>query len=125
MPGSSPGMTSQTMEAISASRHELAAELVLDVNPDDVLKVLLGGGEAEFAGAGGVEIARPAVDDTDDKGIGLALDARGDLLARNALQGRDLLADRSGKPRHGEIAARPNRCQIHSGGMLEKTDGRA
>jgi hypothetical protein len=39
---------------------ELAAELILDVNPDDVVKRLLGGRKAELERAVGDEIARPA-----------------------------------------------------------------
>src|ERR1700749_2043246 len=72
-----------------ASRDELAAELILDVDLDDVVEILFGRGEAELAGALGIEIARPAGDDAHDEGIGLALDAGGDLVAGDALQGGD------------------------------------
>src|SRR6185369_5039670 len=72
---------------------ELAAELILDVNPDDIVKRLLGGGEAELERAVGDEVSRPARDDADDGRIGHALDARGHVLARNALKRCDLFTD--------------------------------
>src|SRR6185312_14557797 len=71
---------------------ELAAQLILDMNPDDVVECLLGGGEAELERALGDEIARPARDDADDGRIGHVLDPRRDVLARNAIEGCDLFA---------------------------------
>src|SRR5262249_47230481 len=49
-------------------RGELTTELIIDMDTDDVVKRLLGGGEAQLCGALGREIARPAVDNTDDRG---------------------------------------------------------
>src|SRR5689334_5361031 len=106
MPGSSPGMTSLVTRPLHPSADEISAELILDMDADDVVKGVLGGGEAELARALGLEIARPAIDNAHDECIGLALDARGDLLARDALECGDLLADGGGQARHGEPAAR-------------------
>jgi len=50
------------------SGRELAAQFVLDVDPDDVVEGLLGGGETELDRPFGVEIARPAVDDPHNEG---------------------------------------------------------
>src|SRR6266581_8004745 len=61
--------------------HKLAAEFVLDVNLDDVVKRLFGGGEAELERPLGVEIARPAVDNTHDERVGLAFDPPRHLVA--------------------------------------------
>src|SRR6185437_7626753 len=72
--------------AANGSGDELTTQFVLDVNPDDVVKSLFGGGEAELDGPLGVEIAWPAVDDAHDEGIRLALDAGGHLVAGHALQ---------------------------------------
>src|SRR6185312_7620660 len=117
MAGTSPAKTTRVASFNAASSHELAAELVLDVDADDVVEILLGGGEAELARTRGLEIAGPAGDDAHDEGIRLALDAPGDLLAGDALQGRDLLADSGGKTGHGEAA--PGTCggEIHGRGM--------
>src|SRR5581483_5121711 len=86
------------------SINELATKFVLDVDANDVLEVLLSRGEAELPRPLRLEITRPAVDNTHDELIRHALDAGGDLLAGDALQGRDLLADRSGQAGHGEVA---------------------
>src|SRR5215467_11628852 len=107
------------------SGDKISAELILDVDADDVVKIILGGGEAELAGAFGLEITRPAVDDAHDERIGLALDARGDLLARDALECRDLLSDGRRQAGHGQAAARACGGKIHGRGMLEEADSRA
>src|SRR5229473_439997 len=83
---------------------ELAAEFILDVNPDDIVKGLFGRGKAELERAVGDEIARPAADDADDGGIGHPLDARGDALAGDAIEGCDLFADGGRQSGHAEIA---------------------
>src|SRR5262249_41670216 len=83
---------------------ELTTKFVLDVNPNDVVETVFGGGKAELPRPFCFEIARPAVDNTHDKGIGLAADACRDVLSRNTLQGRDLLADGGGQSGHGEVA---------------------
>ena len=62
--------------------------------------------EAERQRALGVEPRRPAGDDLHDQAVRLAADARRDLVAGDPAQRRDLLADRAGDARHGEIDAR-------------------
>src|SRR5947209_20015806 len=99
------------------SGDEIAAKLVVDVNADDIVERLLGGGEAELERPLWIEIARPAADDADDERIRLPLDAGGDLIPRNPLQGRDLLADRGRQAGHGEVAARADGGEIHGPGM--------
>src|SRR5438067_877627 len=88
---------------------ELAAELIRDVNPDDIVKSLFSRGEAELERAVGDKIPRPAADDADDGGIGQPLDARGDVLARHAIEGCDLFADGHRHAGHAEIAPRTHR----------------
>src|SRR5213076_1454699 len=83
------------------------AELILDVNADDVIERLLGGGEGELERAVGDEVARPARDDADDGRIGHTLDARGDVLAGDAIDRGDLFADGHRHAGHAEIAPRP------------------
>ena len=56
----------------------------------------------------GVEAARPAGDDARHQFVGRAADARGDLVAGDALERRDLLADGAAYARHGEIDAGPS-----------------
>src|SRR5262249_1169358 len=107
-----------------ALSHEISAELILDVNADDVVKGVLGCGEAELARTLGLEIARPAVDNAHDESIRLALDARGDFLASNALERGDLLADGGGQAGDGEAAARAGGVKVHGRGMLEEADRR-
>src|SRR6202171_5597674 len=48
--------------AASGSGHELTTKFVLDVYPDNVVKGLFGGAEAELQRPLRLEIARPAVD---------------------------------------------------------------
>src|SRR5215813_12393026 len=80
-----------------ALRGELAAELILYVDADDVVKGFFSRGEAEFRRAVGGEVARPAIDDADDRLIGYALDAGDDVLAGDAPERSDLLADGGGQ----------------------------
>src|SRR6266702_2894224 len=87
------------------SGHELAAEFVVDVDPDDVIKGLLGRGEAELEGSLRDEIARPTADDADNGWIRHPLDPRHHILAGDAVECCDLLADGRGKPGHVQIAA--------------------
>src|SRR6185295_3129863 len=82
---------------------ELAAQLILDVDPDDVVKGLLGGGETELERAVGDEVARPAGDDADDGWIRHPLDARGDVLAGDTVEGCNLFADGHRHAGHAEV----------------------
>src|SRR6185369_5691331 len=104
-------------EATSAC--ELAAKLILDVNPDDVVKRLLGGGEAELERAVGDEVARPAGDDADDGRIGHPLDTRGDVLAGDTVEGCDLFADGHRHAGHAQVAPRPHRVEVHGAGVKQ------
>src|SRR3954452_19824627 len=78
--------------------YELSAELVFYMDTNDVIESLFRGGEAEFFRARGLKIPRPTVDDSDDERVRLAPDPGRDLVARYALQGRDLFADGRRKP---------------------------
>src|SRR5450756_398796 len=91
--------------AASRSGHELTTKFVIDVNPDNVVKGLFGGGEAELERAFRLEIARPAADNTHSERIRLALDPRRHLVARHPLQRRNLFTDGRGQAEHGEVAA--------------------
>src|ERR1700746_343219 len=104
--------------------YKISAELVLDVESGVVVEGLFGGGEAERARPLGLEITRPAVDNADNERIGLALDACGDLLARNPFQRRDLLAAGRGQAGHRERAARADGSEIHGAGMQQEADCR-
>src|SRR4051812_39399904 len=97
MRGSSPRMTGLL--------YEIPAEFILYMDTDDIVESVFRRGEAEFFRPGGLEIARPARDDADDEGVGLAPDPRGDLIAGHPLQRGDLLADGGGEAGHGEVAA--------------------
>ena len=59
--------------------------------------------EAERPRALAVEPLRPAVDDAHDQRVGLAADARRDLVAGDPPQRLDLLADRAAHAGHGEL----------------------
>src|SRR5712691_4947287 len=85
---------------------DYSAQLVVDVDAHDVVERGLGA-EAERGGAAGVEPLRPAADDARDQLVGLAADARRNLVAGDALERGDLLGDRAGDARHGEVDARP------------------
>src|SRR3954462_16024362 len=105
--------------------YNVAAELVLYMDTDDIVESLLRGGEAEFFCPRGLEISRPAGDDADDERVGLAPDPRGDLVAGHALERRDLLADGGRQAGHGEVAAGTRGGAIHGRGMDEETHGGA
>ena len=81
-----------------------AAQLVLDVDADDVVERAFRD-ESEFARPPGLEAVRPAVDDAHHQRIGLAADAGGDLVAGDPPQRFDLLGDGAGHAGHGEVDA--------------------
>src|SRR5829696_9758012 len=91
---------------------------------DDLVEARLGG-EAELLRALGVEIPRPALDDLDHEGVGLAPDARRDLLAGDPAQGLDLLADRDRDARHRDVAARSDALAVDRRGVDQEADGGA
>src|SRR5258708_37473115 len=90
-------------KSANRSVDELTTKFIIDVNPDDIVKGLFGGGKAELAGPLWLEIARPAVDYTDDEGVRFASDPPRHPIAPHPLQGRDLLPDGRPKARHGEV----------------------
>src|SRR6185437_7880480 len=93
------------------------------MDADDLVEAVLDL-EAERHGPPGVETARPAGDDALDQRIGLAADARGDLVAGDALQGRDLLADRDRDARHGQVDAVAELLPRQPYGVEEEPDRR-
>src|SRR6202000_607137 len=99
---------------------EISAELIFDMDADDVVEIAFGGGEAKLTRALGLEIARPAVDDAHDEGIGLALDAGCGLFAPGTLERRDLLGNGRGKAGHAQAPARTGGGQIHRAGVEEE-----
>src|SRR3979411_3383000 len=105
----SPMQATLVMTVSAASGDELAAEFVFDMNPDDIVEGLFGGGKAELERALGDEVARPAADNTDDGRIRHPLDARGDVLAGDAVEGCDLFADGRRQARHAEGATAAGR----------------
>src|SRR3954468_21375834 len=104
----SPMQATLVMTVSAASGDELAAEFVLDVNPDDVVEGLFGGGKAELERTLGDEVARPAADNADDGRIRHPLDPCGDVLAGDAIKRCDLLADGYRQSGHAEAAPRPH-----------------
>jgi hypothetical protein len=79
---------------ISASGHDFSAQLILDMRTDDLVECGLGL-ESEITGALGVEALGPAGNDSLDKFVGLAPDARSDFFAGNTAQCFDLFPDRA------------------------------
>src|SRR6516225_8838128 len=68
------------------SPDEVTAKFVLDVDPDNIVKAVFGGGKSELACSFGLEIPRPALDDTHNEGIRHALDAGRHLFSGDALK---------------------------------------
>src|SRR6185295_8257643 len=87
----------------------------------DLVEALLGG-EAERAGAFGIEPARPALDDAGDQRVVLAADARRNLWAGNAGERRDLLGDGAAHARQRQIDAVAERLARQTGGVNQKAD---
>jgi len=83
------------------------------VNADDLLEARVGA-EAERQGAARIEIARPAFDDAQDDLVRLTPDELHGLLARDAPQRLDLLADGGGDAGHGEVSARAELFSLYS-----------
>ena len=83
-----------------------AAQLILDVHADDLIKRSLGA-KAKRDRAPRIEATRPAVHDLHDHRIWLMPDARDDLIAGDATERGDLFADRAANAWHGEPDAAP------------------
>src|SRR6185437_7571065 len=108
---SSSVMSSPRRWRASLQHRRPAAELLVDMDPDDLVEGILGA-EAQALGAPRIEGARPAFDDLDDGGIGLAPYEPHRLLAGDPAQRLDLLGYRDRKSGHGEGAARAHRREI-------------
>src|SRR5690349_2353674 len=115
MLGTGPSMTVEEF-CLRSLRDELAAELILDMDADDLLEIRLGL-EAERRRALGVEVPRPAGDDLVDHRVDLAADALDDVVAGDLAQRLDLLGDGAGITRHGQSTARADRGGVHGRGM--------
>src|SRR5271155_1210766 len=96
--------------ASNTSMGDLAAQFVLDMHADDLVKRTLGG-KTESARAGRIEPARPAGNDPRHQRIRLAADAGGDLIAGDPAQRGDLLGHRATYARHRQIDARAELCR--------------
>src|SRR4051812_46054666 len=107
--------------AVPGLRSDLAAQFVVDMRANDLVERFLHL-ETEAERALGVEPGRPARDDLHDRGIRLAPHPRHHLVARDAAQRRDLLADRAGNSRHGEIDARPELLARQRRRVHQETD---
>src|SRR4051812_3653650 len=68
-----PAMALRSYKLACRSCADLAAELIFDMNADDVVKCPFGP-KAKFASAPGGEVSRPSCDDLRDLVIGLAAD---------------------------------------------------
>src|SRR6478609_9431504 len=86
--------------------HYLPAQLILDMCTDNIVERSLGL-KAEIPRALCIELLGPAGNNSLNKLVRCAPDARNDLLAGDAVQSLDLLSDGTGYTGHGEIDARP------------------
>src|SRR5215471_18660821 len=104
-----------TLPRRCASIDERAAAVFVDVDAYDFVERVFGL-EAELARAARLDALRPARDDARDQRILGAANARGNALAGDAPQRRDLLGDGAAHARHGKIdagterVARQTRC---------------
>src|SRR5262245_15112203 len=84
---------------VQASLYEGAAAVFVDMDAHDLVERVLGL-EAKLARAPRLDALRPALDDARDKRVLDAADARGNALAGDAAQRRDLLGHGAGYARH-------------------------
>src|SRR5579883_2711796 len=118
------GAFSKTAAGVASSMLcDLTAELVFDMNANDLLEIRFGL-EAELAGALGLDPARPAGDDAGDRLVRLAANAACRLFAGDFAQGFDLLAHRHRYSRHAQIAPRAERTCVQRRGVQQKADRR-
>lgn len=94
----------------------------MDVN--DFVKTRLGF-KSKLESALWYKVLRPAGDDACDPRIWLPANEVDCLVTGNTPQGVNLVADTSGKARHGEVAAKTDLLGIKANGMDEETDGGA
>ena len=79
---------------ISASGHDFPAQFILDMRTDDLVKCGFGL-KSEITGALRIEALGPAGNNSLDKFVRLAPDARSDFVAGNTAQCIDLFPDRA------------------------------
>src|SRR5690242_12449868 len=101
--------------------HYLSAQLILDMRTDDVVERSFGL-ESEIPRALCIELLGPAGNDSLNKFVGCAPDARNDRFAGDAAQSLNLLSDGAGHPGHGKIDARSKLVARQPGGMDQKAD---
>src|SRR4029453_7538493 len=87
------------------SPDEATATVFVDMDAHDLVERVLGL-EAELARAARLDTLRPALDDARHQRVLGAADARGDAVAGDAAQRRDLLGHGAAHTRHREIDAR-------------------
>src|SRR5262245_17701178 len=86
----------------ATSLDEGAAAVFVDMDAHDLVERVLGL-EAELARAARLDALRPALDDARHQRVLGAADTRGDAVAGDAAQRRDLLGHGAGYARHREI----------------------
>src|SRR5436190_8654042 len=87
------------------SLDERAAAVFVDMDAHDLVERALGL-EAELARTARLDALRPALDDARDQRVLGAANARGNAVAGDAAQRRDLLGHGAAHARHREIDAR-------------------
>src|SRR5262249_1183625 len=101
--------------------HERAAAVFVDMDAHDLVKRALGF-EAELARAARLDALRPACDDARDQWVFRAANARGNLIAGDTAQRRDLLGDCAAHSRHRKIDARSERIARQRRRVNEEAD---
>src|SRR5215831_8308299 len=102
-----------------ASIDERAAAVFVDMDAHDLVERAFGL-EAERARAARLDALRPARDDARDQRVLGATNARGNALAGDAPQRRDLLGDGAAHARHGKIDAGSERLARKARGVNEE-----
>src|SRR5919204_3809514 len=92
----------------ATSPHEATGAVFVDMDAHDFVERVLGL-EAELTRAARLDALRPARDDARDQRVLGAANARGNAIAGDAAQRRDLLGHGAGYARHREIDARTER----------------
>src|SRR5262249_15777756 len=105
----------------SASIDERAAAVFVDVDAYDLVERAFGL-KAELARAARLDALRPARDDARDQRILGAANTRGNALAGDAPQRRDLLGDGAAHSRHRKIDAGTERLVRESRRVHEEAD---
>src|ERR1700675_3338324 len=88
------------------SRRDLAAQVLFDMDADDLVERFFRS-KAQGERAAGIESMRPAGDDARNERIGLVADAGRHRVAGDAAERFDLFGDGATYARHGEVDAGP------------------